>query len=51
MLNHITVMAEKPPPVRDDNRIENLALMTFHAHAALHMLERTNERMKKYELK
>ena len=28
--------------VRDDNRLENLALMTFRAHAALHMAERRN---------
>jgi hypothetical protein len=26
--------------VRDDNRIENLQLMTFKEHAALHMRER-----------
>lgn len=30
--------------VRDDNRLENLALMTFQAHAALHMIERQNRR-------
>lgn len=30
--------------IRDDNRIENLALMTFRAHAALHMAERIKER-------
>lgn len=30
--------------VRDDNRLENLALMTFRAHAALHMAERQNRR-------
>lgn len=30
--------------VRDDNRLENLALMTFGAHAALHMAERHSRR-------
>lgn len=30
--------------IRDDNRLENLALMTFQAHAALHMTERQNRR-------
>lgn len=30
--------------IRDDNRIENLALMSFKAHAALHMAERHTRR-------
>ena len=29
---------------RNDNRIENLKLMTFKEHASLHMKERWNEK-------
>lgn len=35
--------------IRDDNRIDNLALMTFKAHASLHMTERMKERRSKNE--
>lgn len=35
--------------IRDDNRLENLALMTFQAHAALHMAERIKERREQFE--
>ena len=32
---------------RDDNRIENLELMTFNAHASLHMKERWKTKKEK----
>lgn len=32
---------------RSDNRIDNLALMTFKGHAALHIIERNNRRKEK----
>lgn len=34
--------------IRDDNRIENLRLMTKHDHQSIHMTERHEERRKKY---
>lgn len=34
---------------RDDNRIENLQLMTFKEHAKLHMIERHTERKMTYK--
>ena len=33
--------------VRNDNRIENLSLMTFKEHASLHMKERWNEKKRR----